>query len=186
MAKLSSHTNRRSLPLSDNGNDDDSPWGQIGDDGAPDMSGDSNDTPITADSEPQFNIPFWPDDSWDCQDWVTWHKKNVEKYGQQKANEKFITQWSKQGLWDSNFSFCKYYDHFRSYFADQGINVNSFTSQIINNAKDTAVNVSEGAKGISAGVGDLNLNKVLWILGIAGAGYVFYPTLQDKVQEWID
>jgi len=143
-----------------------------------------NEKEITADSTPEYDIPFFPfDEAWDCGDWLIWHKKMKEKYGQQKANERFLEAWQKQSFWEWNQSFCKYNDEFVEYFKKQGLDGSHFLSTIVNNLKDSAENASEGVSSITAGLGDLSLNKVLIVGGAAGAMYLFAPQIKNTVQD---
>lgn len=48
--------------------------------------------PLDPDSTPDYDGWGW-DDWWGCADWVTWHKMNVAKYGQVKADNKFVEAW---------------------------------------------------------------------------------------------
>lgn len=142
---------------------------------------------ITADSEPVYDTPLWPlDEAWNCYEWMVWHKKMKEKYGQETANERFLNAWSDMGYWEWNKSWCKYNDEFFEYFRKQGLDAGNFVSKIINNTKDTAVNTSEGAKSISAGLGNLSLNKIFLGAGAAGTLYLFGPTIKDKIQEYFE
>lgn len=58
---------------------------------------------ITAESKPDYD-DWGPDDYWSLEDWITWHKALVKKYGKsdkfgsQKADTEWLTAWNKQGF----------------------------------------------------------------------------------------
>lgn len=144
---------------------------------------------ITADSEPVYDIPFYPfDEAWSCRDWITWHKRMKEKYGKQEANDRFLQAWDDQNFFEWNKSFCKYGDEFVEYFDKQGLDPGNFVSKITRNAVDAGVNITEGAKSVSSGLTDLSLNKVLLVAVLAGTAYLatpFMPVIKEKVKDWI-
>lgn len=143
---------------------------------------------ITAESKPVYDTPFWPfDEAWTCRDWITWHKRMKEKFGQQVANDTFLKAWDKQNFFEWNKSFCKYGDEFVEYFAKQDMDAGNFVSKITRNVIDAGVNASEGAKSISRGLTGLSLNTVLLVAGLAGTAYLatpFMPVIKDKIEEW--
>jgi hypothetical protein len=119
------------------------------------------------------------DSTWDCSQWITWHKANVSAYGQSAANDKFQQYWSQLSTWDSAYNFCKYQSDFYNYFKSQGIDTGWWlshlfvdASQIVNNTGSAAVNLSNAAT---------NTTKVIqWLLPISVIALVGIGALNLK------
>ncbi len=115
---------------------------------------------ITADSQP--DIDNWgPDSYWSCQDYITWHKLNVQAYGVDTANQKFVAAWQKLDAFDADYNWCKYESYFVDYFEGYGLKVGNILSSIwlsIGNIGSAVGNTTEGIK---------NLTEILkWLLPI--------------------
>lgn len=120
---------------------------------------------ITADSTPDYDMPFNPfDSSWTMADWISWHKALLAKYGSNEAQNRFITAWEDQSAWSMPYSFWKYNNEFVDYFNSQGFNVGHALSK-------TVSNVSKGIERSS------QLTKILLPLGVVAIGMYVYKQL---------
>lgn len=127
---------------------------------------------ITAESTPEYDVPFWPfDEAWTCQNWMEWHKKLAEKYGRQEANKRFLEAWQKQGFWEFNRSFCKYNSTFTGYFESVGLDPHNYVSNIVEDTKETGQNLGEAAKNLSGSLANNTLIKVAGALAVVGGLY---------------
>lgn len=134
---------------------------------------------ITADSTPDS-----PQD-WGCNDWVVWHKRLVEAYGQNQANEIWVNAWESQSFWDTQFNFCKYDCDWSTYFKSQGLDAGHLLSNIVCKGKDVSEDVLDSAGEITKG--GITTAKVLktavpalLILLAAGVAYVGYNVVTGK------
>lgn len=140
---------------------------------------------ITADSTPDFDEWGW-DDYWGCGEWMLWHKANVQAYGKETANTKFIQAWSSQDSFMSPYNWCKYDKDFANYFAQQGIDVGWLLSNLVVGVEnvggdviDTVENTTGTIAYVSSGL------KVVATLAVIGAGiYAFdrwvLPTFKKR------
>jgi len=106
-------------------------------------------TEIQYNTEPVLSTLWNGDDYWKCDDWVRWHKLNVQELGQETANEKFIHWWDEQSAWANPYNWCKYDSDFYNYFDDQGIDTGWLLSKVIvavDTAADGVVDAGEGLK----------------------------------------
>lgn len=113
---------------------------------------------ITADSIPARDTWGWAP-YWSCTQYRQWHELNVNAYGAQTANQKFIDAWSQLDAFDSNFNWCKYDSDFANYFESYGIDVGHILSHAINSAGDVvdaAGNVVDSANNTT--------NVLKWLL----------------------
>lgn len=119
---------------------------------------------ITADSVPVPDGWGWGD-YWSCAEYVQWHKLNVQAYGSDVANQKFVSAWSSiSGILstDHNYNWCKYDRSFADYFAAYGIDVGN----ILSNAVTAAGNIVNAAGNVTQGVS--NTTQLLkWALPVA-------------------
>ena len=125
---------------------------------------------ITADSVPEFDMPFNPFDSaWGVYEWIEWHKAMKAKYGQSEANSRFSQAWFvDQSAFSTPYNFWKYNNEFVDYFKKQGIEVGHFLSNTLINTGEAVVNVSEGVASAS------KFTKVLIPVAlIVGAAYAY-------------
>lgn len=134
---------------------------------------------ITADSIPDYDA-WGPDEYWGCADWMLWHKANVQKYGREAANAKFIQAWDDQDSFMSPYNWCKYDKDFANYFSQQGIDVGWLLSNLIvgvenvgddvietvENTTDTVAYVSSGFKVVATltiiGIGIYGFDRWVW------------------------
>lgn len=121
---------------------------------------------ITADSTPDFDS-WGYDKYWGCAHWTKWHSLMVEKYGIKYANDKFIEQWEQQTMFaapadcttfnQAFIAYAKKYGFYQALFS--GIAVLTYpiaivtdvlfdAGQVIDNATDTAVGVSDSFKDV--------------------------------------
>lgn len=125
---------------------------------------------ITADSEPDFDN-WGPDDWWSCDIWMLYHQLNVQKYGQEIANQRFREQWAKQDEWTHPMIYCKFDSSFINYFKAQGIEGGWLISNLVvaaenvaNNLEDSAVNTSDLLATLTSAA------KVVAPFALVGAG----------------
>lgn len=134
---------------------------------------------ITADTIPDYDEWGW-DDYWGCGEWMLWHKANVQEYGRETANTKFIQAWGAQDSFMSPYNWCKYDKDFANYFSQQGIDVGWLLSNLIvgvenvgddvietvENTTDTVAYVSSGFKVVATlaiiGIGIYGFDRWVW------------------------
>lgn len=116
---------------------------------------------ITADSIPQRDTWGW-EPYWSCEEYMQWHKLNVQQYGADVANQKFVSAWSELDTFDHNYNWCKYNREFTAYFKSYGIDVGNILSDIVTaggNVVDSVTNVTQAAS---------NTTQMLrWIIPVA-------------------
>jgi len=111
-----------------------------------------------------------PEDAWDCEAWMTWHKKLEGYYDLDKANQVWLAGWNEQGIWDSQINWCKYSKEFVNYFDSKGMDASYGVARIVTGATGGAVSAIEGiAKtlGISA---KLLPFVLVFLVGLGGWG----------------
>ncbi len=134
--------------------------------------------------------PINSDGYWDCNDWMTWHKKVAAKYGVARANEVFVIHWNKQGFWAYANSDCWIFNkQFRDYFKSVGLPLDALADyvakpfDIASKVLDTSEKVVDSASKVIVNAGDsaVSTSKVLKVLipvGVTaivlGAGYFVY------------
>ena len=136
---------------------------------------------ITASSQPDYDS-WGPDSYWKCSDWLFWHKKLKQAYGQQQANEIWIRAWDKQGPFDYALNACRYNNDFVRYFLNEGIDVRSFFSALYTNLTDVAVNSTDHVAKLSR-----NINWILPVAGglvVLGAG-LYFANKVDTIKKLI-
>ncbi|MCK5700228.1 MAG: hypothetical protein KAI29_03720 [Cyclobacteriaceae bacterium] len=120
---------------------------------------------ITAESTPDYDMPFNPFDSaWTVNDWILWHKALKAKYGMEEAQRRFIEAWEDQSIWSMPYSWWKYNRTFTDYFNSQGFDVGHTLSK-------TVTNVSKAIESTS------QLTKLLLPLGVVVLGVYAYKQL---------
>lgn len=62
------------------------------------------------------------DTSWNCEDWIMWHKLLKEKFGQNKANFMWDYSFAQSGNLSSNLNCRTFNSAFRTYVKDNGLN----------------------------------------------------------------
>ena len=131
------------------------------------------------------------DSSWNCQEWIMWHKTLVQKFNKQTANDIWNYAYSKSGSLSSNLDCRTFNSDFRKYVRDNGLSpyqgAGIFTpvlqgygtaSDIVVGGLGTVSNVSTGIfGGINSIFGGDGLKKTLSIVliagGLIGGAYVY-------------
>ena len=65
------------------------------------------------------------DDSWSCENWVTWHVKLKEHFGDKTAREIWNFAWDRTGNLSSNLDCRTFNTNFRSYVKSNNLQVGS-------------------------------------------------------------
>jgi len=128
---------------------------------------------ITAETKPDNP------DSWNCSQWVVWHKALKKVYGRGKANDIWRAAWEGQSFWDYQKNFCKYEEAFVSYFLAEGIDTRSWLSAIVTPVAEAAADIADGAGGAVKGAARTvkGIGFVLpaaAALALGGVGYYIY------------
>jgi hypothetical protein len=131
------------------------------------------------------------DTSWDCMDWVTYHKKLAEHFGKLTANDLWNYAYAKSKALSSNLDCRTFNTDFRKYVKDNNLSPYEgagiltpilqgygTASDIVLGAIDTTSNVSSGIFGtISSIFGGDGLKKTLSIAlivgGVIGIAYTY-------------
>lgn len=105
---------------------------------------------INWDTQPVINTyPYNRDGYWDCNDWMTWHKKVAEKYGVSRANEVFLIWWNKQSFYNYAMDCMLLNKTFRDYFNSVGLPLDNLANYIakpfdfVLNTQDTVLTSGE-------------------------------------------
>lgn len=82
--------------------------------------------PSNPDAVPLYisnTLEFWKwfNDVWECNDWITWHKAMIKKYGKEKADQTFLYHWNKLGFITSTADCRSFNTAFRTYMKQQGL-----------------------------------------------------------------
>ena len=134
----------------------------------------------------------WGSDTWwDCQDWIMWHKKLVEHFNKQTANDIWNYAFAKSGSLSGNLDCRTFNTSFRNYVQENDLSpydgAGIFTpilqgygtaSDVVSGGLDTVSNVSSGVfGGISSILGGDAFKKTFSIVaivgGIIGVAYVY-------------
>lgn len=75
---------------------------------------------ITADSKPVWAYIGLFGDYWKCGDFITWHKELVKKYGLEKANQTFLSEWENAPLINAGYDCRSFNADFKQYAKDNG------------------------------------------------------------------
>jgi len=118
------------------------------------------------------------DNSWNCADWIQWHKMLVQHFGKETANYIWNYSYAKSGQFSSNLN-CRTFDgDFRQYVASNNLNpyANAGIFKPVLNTYGSAGEVLSGALDtITSTFGGNTFSKtVKTILGVAVAGAVIY------------
>jgi hypothetical protein len=76
---------------------------------------------ITADSKPVLDGWGWDSNYWSCDDWLSWHRLAAARYGVDKANQDFLTEWNKQTFGASTLDCRTINGSFREYIRSVGL-----------------------------------------------------------------
>jgi hypothetical protein len=144
--------------------------------------------PTNADSLPPLSEL---NSQWGCADWMQWHKANVDKYGKDLANQKFISNFSQLSSINNAYNFCKYSCDWAQYFGNYGIDVSDVASRAVCSAvtvvdaagyvvTSTAGAATSAAQGASSTIS--TLSKILPIAGVVIAVWAAYTYLYKPSQ----
>jgi hypothetical protein len=145
---------------------------------------------ITWDSAPDYDE--WGSDAyWNCQDWITWHRKLVEHFNAETANQIWNYAYALSGNLSSNLNCRTFNASFRDYVKKNDLkpydNAGIFSpvlqgygtaTDITSNALDSASNIASGVFDTAESfLGGTNLkrtiNVVLIVGGVLGIAYVY-------------
>jgi len=118
---------------------------------------------------PQLDGWGWGD-YWNCSQWITWHKKNVEALGQEQANEKFIFYWDQQDTFSNPYNWCKYDSEFYLYFKNQGIDTGWLVSKLFVGVDTLADGLPDLGKGLQT---TFKLSKYILPIALIGFGLAY-------------
>ena len=140
---------------------------------------------ITWNTVPDYDEWGW-DTFWSCDDWITWHQKLAQHFGEATATEIWNYAFKKTTNLSSNLDCISLDASFRAYvkahkltvYEDLITDVIGGSTDILNSAVDTTVSVSTGLLGgVKSLFGGDNLKKtvsvVLIVGGIIGVAYVY-------------
>lgn len=140
---------------------------------------------ITWNSVPDYD-EWGIDTFWNCNDWINWHKRLSEHFGESTATEIWNYAFSKSTNLSSNLDCNSLNTDFRNYVKEHGLKPNTdlisetigTTTDILSGALGTTSNVASGVFGtVNSFFGGSNLKKtiniVLIVGGIVGVAYVY-------------
>jgi len=121
-------------------------------------SNNSEKNQITADSWP--NHDGWgPDTYWGCLDWVEWHKLMAQKFGKEKADKIWASEYDKASWGAHEISCSTRNDEFKSYVKKQGLDKKSSILTRVYRAEGTLDSIGEPIR--DAGAAAANTAKIL-------------------------
>ena len=128
---------------------------------------------ITAQSTPDYDMPFNPFDSaWTMQDWIIWHKALKAEYGKERGTQMLVHAWEKQSIWSMPYNWWKYNSTWVDYWKSEGYAIGSTLSKIVNAASNTAVSVAQTAQTVASDLPTLGTVLVpLSVVAIAAYAY---------------
>lgn len=140
---------------------------------------------ITWKTVPDYDEWGW-DTFWKCDDWITWHKKLAEHFGENTATEIWNYAFSKTTNLSSNLDCNSFDSAFRKYAKEHGLKPNSdlivealgTSTDVLTGALGTTSNVASGLFGtVDSIFGGNNLKKTINIVliagGLIGIAYVY-------------
>ena len=134
---------------------------------------------ITWNSVPDYD-EWGIDTSWSCEDWIMWHKKLVEHFGKQSANDIWNYAYAQSGSLSSNLDCRTFNSSFRDYTNQNGLSPysNAGVFSPVLQTYGTAGDVFQGAlKGVSSVFSGNNFTILLKIAliggGVLGVAYVY-------------
>lgn len=130
---------------------------------------------ITAQSQPDYD-GWGIDDYWTCNDWMIWHSRLKAEYGLSTANEKWITAWNEQDVWESNYNWCKYNCDFAAFAQSNNLPIRNVFSKLTCGVVDVGGNIADG---FTTGAKIVKVAIPLAVIGV-GVFYAFkaYTTLK--------
>lgn len=140
---------------------------------------------ITWDNAPNYD-EWGYDDFWSCNDWITWHKKLAEHFGEETATEIWNYAFDKTTNLSSNLD-CNALDaNFRKYVKEHGLRPNSdIITETMGTASDILTDALGATSDVSSGLFDTvgnffggnnlkrTINIVLIAGGVIGIAYVY-------------
>jgi hypothetical protein len=114
------------------------------------------------------------DSSWNCQDWITWHKKLSEHFGGQTAKELWDYAYAKSGSLSSNLDCRTFNSTFREYVNKNGLSpyANAGVLAPVLSTYGTATDILGGTlSGVSSFFSGDNVKKILNIVIIGSVIY---------------
>jgi hypothetical protein len=140
---------------------------------------------ITWNTVPDYDE--WGYDSfWRCDDWVNWHKRLAEHFGEATATEIWNYAFKQSTNLSSNLDCNAINSTFRAYVKKHGLTVNNdiitqamgATSDVLTGAIDSTSNIATGLFGtVNSLFGGDNFKKtiniVLIVGGVIGVAYVY-------------
>jgi hypothetical protein len=140
---------------------------------------------ITWNNAPDYDEWGW-DTSWSCDDWITWHQKLAQHFGEATATEIWNYAFKQTTNLSGNLDCISIDASFRSYVKEHNLvvyqdlltDVIGGSTDILHSAIDTTTSVSTGLfSGVSSLFGGSNfkktLNIVLIVGGVIGVAYVY-------------
>lgn len=117
----------------------------------------------------------WGVDSfWNCEDWITWHKKLSEHFGKETAKELWDYAYAKSGGLSSNLDCRTFNSNFREYVNKNGLSpyANAGVFSPILSTYGTASDVLAGTlSGVSSVFQGDNVKKIINIILIGSVIY---------------
>jgi hypothetical protein len=117
----------------------------------------------------------WGVDSfWNCEDWITWHKKLLEHFGQQTAKDLWDYAYAKSGNFSSNLDCRTFNSTFRAYVNKNGLSpyANAGVLAPVLSTYGTATDILGGTlSGVSSFFTGDKIKTIMNILLIGGVIY---------------
>lgn len=140
---------------------------------------------ITWNNAPDYDEWGW-DEFWKCGDWITWHIKLSEHFGEKTATEIWNYAFQKSTNLSSNLDCSSFDSEFRKYTKEHGLKPNTdiitetfgTTTDVLTGALGTTSNVASGLFGtVDSIFGGNNIKKTINIVliagGLIGIAYVY-------------
>lgn len=146
---------------------------------------------IEADSFPVLDDWGW-DTYWDARDWMKWHRLNVEKYGLDEANRKFISAYHSASFGAASYNWRTFDREFKDYAKANGFYDALFTGlagliakpgAILTGVVDAAGEVVTGVENVVKETGKTvtkvsKYTPVLLAVGGIAALFIVLPNLK--------
>lgn len=117
------------------------------------------------------------DDFWSCNDWITWHKKLAQHFGEGTATEIWNYAFAQTTNLSSNLDCNSLDASFRAYVREHNLKPNTdllvetlgTTTDLLSGALSTTSDVASGVFGTAKSIfGGDNFKKTFTIVGIVG------------------
>ena len=96
---------------------------------------------ITHESTPVYDTWGWAD-YWSCEDWMFWFYALKTEYGKTEARAIFMNSWEYQGIWESNYNWCKYNSEFVEFSKKYDLDTGHFISNVVDPIKKVVRNLN--------------------------------------------